>query len=311
MAKGNMLLGYSRGSVGDVTFYRSGGSQRSRARNRNPNNPRTEKQQTQRSRFANAVKFYKQVTTNFFRFAYEDKKVNESDYNAFMRHNTLRSGFIGAAASKVSGFPALGAWEVTSGSLPTINCISSTSDLYVFDVAAASTSALTTIGALSTYLVTNFPSIYREGDIITVLVYVANSSVSGATLPTVDVDSGFQASAGYMQFTLDSASTVALNTIRVDVNGFEYYLSHATGEEGGLQVNFGGSEAPYFAQVAVIHSRDTAEGLLVSTQEMITDHVSDAFVSAALATSGTYYNSVIADWDAAANAVLQGSASVN
>lgn len=31
MAKGNMLLGMSRGSVGDVTFYRSGGSQRARA----------------------------------------------------------------------------------------------------------------------------------------------------------------------------------------------------------------------------------------------------------------------------------------
>lgn len=311
MAKGNMLLGYSRGSVGDVTFYRSGGSQRSRARNRNPNNPKTEKQQTQRSRFANAVKFYKQVTSNFFRFAYEDKKVNESDYNAFMRHNTLRSGFIGAQASKVANFPALGAWEVTSGSLPTINGSASSSDLFVFDVAAASTSALTTIGALSTYLVTNFPSIYREGDIITVLIYVANSSVSGATLPTIDVESGFVSSAGYMQFTLDSASTVALNTIRVDVMGFEYYLSHATGVEGGLQVNFGGSEAPYFTQVAMIHSRDTQEGLLVSTQEMVADHASDAFVSAALSTSGTYYNSVIADWDAAANAVLQGSASVN
>lgn len=311
MAKGNMLLGYSRGSVGDVTFYRSGGSQRSRARNRNPNNPRTEKQQTQRSRFANAVKFYKQVTTNFFRFAYEDKKVNESDYNAFMRHNTLRSGFIGAQASKVSGFPALGAWEVTSGSLPTINGSSTSQDLFVFDVAADSSSAFTTIGALSTYLVTNYPSIYREGDIITVLVYVANSSVSGATLPTVDVESGFQASAGYMQFTLDSSSTVLLNTIKVDVMGFNYYLSHSSGEGGGLHVNEGGDESPYFVQVAVIHSRDTAEGLLVSTQEMIAAPAGDAIVNSALATSGTYYNSVIADWDAAANAVLQGSASVN
>lgn len=48
MAKGNMLLGMSRGSVGDVTFYRSGGSQRARARNRKPANPMTVRQQTQR-----------------------------------------------------------------------------------------------------------------------------------------------------------------------------------------------------------------------------------------------------------------------
>lgn len=311
MAKGNMLLGYSKGSVGDVTFYRSGGSQRSRARNRNPNNPRTEKQQTQRSRFANAVKFHKQVTSNFFRFAYEDKKVNESDYNAFMRHNAKRSGFIGAQASKVANFPALGAWEVTSGSLPTINGSSTSSDLFIFDVAAESQTAFTTIGALSTYLVTNFPSIYREGDIITILIYVANSDTAGVTLPTIDVESGFQASAGFMQFTLDSASTAQLNTVRVSVMGFDYYISHGTGAEGGLQVNFGGDESPYFAQVAMIHSRDTAEGLLVSTQEMISDPTGEALVSAALATSGTYYNSVIADWEAAANAVLQGSASVN
>ena len=121
MAKGNMLLGMSRGSVGDVTFYRSGGSQRARARNRKPANPMTVRQQTQRSKFANAVKFYKQVTSNFFRFAYEDKKVNESDYNAFMRHNVGNSGYIGAQASKIATWPALGQWEITNGSLPSID----------------------------------------------------------------------------------------------------------------------------------------------------------------------------------------------
>ena len=41
MAKGNMLMGYSRGSVGDVTFARIKGQQIARARNRNPKNPKT------------------------------------------------------------------------------------------------------------------------------------------------------------------------------------------------------------------------------------------------------------------------------
>ena len=48
MASGNFLLGYGRRSIGDVTFYRSGGMQRARARNRNPRNPRSEKQAIQR-----------------------------------------------------------------------------------------------------------------------------------------------------------------------------------------------------------------------------------------------------------------------
>lgn len=311
MAKGNMLLGYSKGSVGDVTFYRSGGSQRSRARNRNPNNPRTEKQQTQRSRFANAVKFHKQVTSNFFRFAYEDKKVNESDYNAFMRHNAKRSGFIGAQASKVANWPALGFWEVTSGSLPTINKVLATSEDYVYDVASEASEALTTIGALSTYLISNDSS-YRDGDIITALLYVVDDgSESSFALPTIDTDNKFIVGIAVMQFTLDSASTKTLASITSSPAGFEYAFAHSVGADGGLKVTFTGSDAPDFCQVALIHSRQTDNGLLVSTQEMIAANKTDGIVSAALATSGTYYNSVIADWDAAANAVLQGSASVN
>ncbi len=311
MAKGNMLLGYSRGSVGDVTFYRSGGSQRSRARNRNPNNPKTEKQQTQRSRFANAVKFYKQVTSNFFRFAYEDKKVNESDYNAFMRHNTLRSGFIGMQASKIANWPALGFWEVTNGSLPTLNNVLSTSDDYVFDVASSAPSALTTIGALSTYLISN-DSNFREGDIITALLYVVDDGLETSfALPTIDTDKKFNVGIAVMQFTLDSASTKTLASITSSPAGFAYAFAHTTGAEGGLKVTFTGSEAPDFCQVALIHSRQTDNGLLVSTQEMIASNDTDGIISSAMSESGAYYSAVIADWNASPEAVLQGAVSAN
>lgn len=305
MAKGNMLLGYSRGSVGDVTFYRSGGSQRSRARNRNPNNPKTEKQQKQRSRFANAVKFYKQATTNFFRFAYEDKKVNESDYNAFMRHNTLRSGFIGAAASKIANWPAFGAWEVTSGSLPTIERVTSISGAYVFDLGDSATDdereAVTTIGDLSTLLIEKGNGIWRSGDIITVFGY-AVSPIAG--LPTVDtVNNSPVAASGYLQFILDTSDTRLYSSLSSGLfNGVE--LKFQTYDTDGLTVHISGSTNTYFTQVAIIHSRNTADGLLVSTQEMVA--LSETLVDAALAESGTYYNSVIADWDASAKAILQG-----
>lgn len=299
MAKGNMLLGYSKGSVGDVTFYRSGGSQRARARNRNPNNPKTEKQQKQRSRFANAVKFYKQATTNFFRFAYEDKKVNESDYNAFMRHNTLRSGFIGAAASKIANWPAFGAWEVTSGSLPSINVSFNTANDFDTDFASGNSSISTSsVAALSTYVINNF-SEYREGDIITVLIY--NVGVSTG-LPTVDVSTNHTANCGYMQFTLDTSDTTLLSAISVVVGGVKYSFDW---DADGLHIVLVDGTAAGFMQVAMIHSRNTADGLLVSTQEMVASD--EELVNSALATSGTYYNSVIADWDASANAILQGN----
>lgn len=48
MAKGNLLLGMGRGSIGDVTLYRANGQQCSRARNRVVKNPRSAGQQIQR-----------------------------------------------------------------------------------------------------------------------------------------------------------------------------------------------------------------------------------------------------------------------
>lgn len=58
MARGNLFLGMGRGSVGDVTFYRSHGQQLSRARNRKPRNPKTQGQLYQRAIMATIVKAY-------------------------------------------------------------------------------------------------------------------------------------------------------------------------------------------------------------------------------------------------------------
>ena len=307
MAKGNMLLGMSRGSVGDVTFYRSGGSQRARARNRKPANPMTVRQQTQRAKFANAVKFHKQVTSNFFRFAYEDKKVNESDYNAFMRHNVGNSGFIGARASKIASWPALGLWEVTNGSLPEIDVTASGTSSH-FAAGLVRTAGITTVGALSTALIA-LGDTWREGDILTVLLYRATAA---ATLPTVDTDTEHVASSAYLQIILDSTDTSALDSITADIGGVEFVME--VDETDGLTVT--GTDSSFttawtndLLQCAVIHSRNTAAGLLVSTQTMVANK--PQVITDALAESGTYYNSVLADWDAAAEAVLQGGAAAN
>lgn len=307
MAKGNMLLGMSRGSVGDVTFYRSGGSQRARARNRKPANPMTVRQQTQRAKFANAVKFHKQVTSNFFRFAYEDKKANESDYNAFMRHNVGNSGFIGAMASKISSWPALGMWEVTAGSLPEITVSVSGSNKF-FTTGLGVTGNITTVGALSAALIAQGDT-WRDGDIFTVLLYRATGA---ASLPTVDTETAHAASAGYLQFIVNSADNTALDTITAFVGDVEFGIK--VDEVDGFQVS--GADSSFsnawdndLLQCAVIHSRNTASGLLVSTQSMVANK--PQVITDALTEGGTYYNAVLADWDAAAEAVLQGGGAAN
>lgn len=58
MAKGNMLLGYARGKVGDLVFTRVNGEQVSRPRNRHPYNPRTNKQLVQRAIMATVLSAY-------------------------------------------------------------------------------------------------------------------------------------------------------------------------------------------------------------------------------------------------------------
>lgn len=307
MAKGNMLLGMSRGSVGDVTFYRSGGSQRARARNRKPANPMTVRQQTQRAKFANAVKFHKQVTSNFFRFAYEDKKVNESDYNAFMRHNVGNSGFIGAMASKISSWPALGQWEVTSGSLPEIDVTADAAN-NLFGAALGIDGDLTTVGALSTALIAKGDT-WREGDILTVLLYRATAA---STLPSVDTETEHTASSSYLQIVINSSDTTALDSLVGNLGGISYFMS--VDEVEGFQVS--SNDAAWktamsndVLQCAVIHSRNTAGGLLVSTQSMVA--TKPQVITDALTEGGTYYNAVLADWDAAAEAVLQGGGAAN
>ena len=307
MAKGNMLLGMSRGSVGDVTFYRSGGSQRARARNRKPANPMTVRQQTQRSKFANAVKFYKQVTSNFFRFAYEDKKVNESDYNAFMRHNVGNSGFIGAMASKISSWPALGMWEVTSGSLPEID-VTANEEGSLFSVDLGVKGNITTVGALSSALIA-LGDTWREGDILTLLLYRATSASS---LPTVDTETVHTASSSYLQIVLNSSDTTLLSSLVGNIGGIGYKMSVDVADGFTVDGAAAGWETAWnndLFQCAVIHSRNTASGLLVSTQSMVANK--PQVITDALTEGGTYYNAVLADWDAAAEAVLQGGGAAN
>lgn len=69
MAKDNLFLGFGRGSVGDVVFYRQGGHQVARARNRSPKNPKTALQLLQRvvlKTTSGAYSFMQEITNHSF-----------------------------------------------------------------------------------------------------------------------------------------------------------------------------------------------------------------------------------------------------
>ena len=289
MSQGNMLLGYARGSVGDVTFYRSGGSQRARARNRKPNNPRSSSQMTQRAKFASAVKFYKRAVSNFFRFAYQDKKGNESDYNAFMRHNIQGAPLISKTAFDKQGYPALGNWVLSYGELQPLNYIAGELGS-VIEIPGTWTAAPSTLGELSQGLINS--GFYEQGDIITVPMI----DITGSPLPTAAPSGVYTTAWKTAQFRVDYNSTDSLNNLGLGT-------VTAAIASNMLTLTFAAHSA-----FAVIVSRNTSGGLKVSRSELIYD------AETGLALFNAYYDDnykaeVLQDWQTSLDAILQGSLS--
>lgn len=117
MSKGSLFFGRATGKLGQIVLSNVKGQQIARAWQPKVANPRTSVQQIQRAKFANAVKFYKRATQNLFKFAYEDKRKTESDYNAFMRHNVELSQVLNRISYDNLNYPALAEWVISVGSL--------------------------------------------------------------------------------------------------------------------------------------------------------------------------------------------------
>lgn len=306
MAKGNIILGYLRGSIGDITFFRAKGQQLSRARNRAPANPRTVGQMDQRAKMACAVKFFSQVGANFFKYAFEGKKETESYFNAFVKNNIYTGGYIGKQASSVYDFPALGNWQISSGSLPEITAVfPPPPDGVSFNVGTVSGTPVNTISAVSSALIGSDSSRWKEGDILTLLCYCATNY---ATLPTINTDLGNRAYTALWQIRLSTSNTDTLPSLEFPLLDMtlDCYL-----DEDGLtfEVSSGSGYTNNLFCFGLIHSRKTAKGLKVSSSTLVAPQAPD-LLSVVSLSSGSYYNAVIADWQASEEAILQGGLSV-
>lgn len=300
MAKGNMLLGMTRGSVGDVNFSVVKGQQVQKRRNREPANPRTIKQCYQRARFAAAVKFYTRGNRALFKFAFENKKQVESDYNAFMRENVKIAPAISKAAFDNYEYPVIAPFIVSKGSLQPIACsFNGTQAVADFGVPTSATS-VTTVGALTQALVASGQ--YYEGDIITLLFC---TSTFNGEVPGIEGIGEGNTRWNIKQFVLDSASTELL----ASVAGMTF-----TTVDGNVALTATDGTAPLdatYAAFTVIHSRNLAGGLKCSTQEIA---LNDAALLAYEQTQiDTYKEAVAASWKNAGavnltpDAILQGS----
>lgn len=306
MAKGNMFLGLASGKVADLVFYRSGGEQRTRTKV-TPANPRTRSQQTQRATFTNAIKFYKLCVAKFFKFAYENKRTNESDYNAFMRENVARSCMMSRTAYYTETYPALGEWLMSRGSLRTLNNVETDNTTApTFDTGASysdTPAAGITIAEISSALVAS--GRYQVGDIITLIEYASQQE----TLPTATPSDPYAAIYfNYWQFLVDPNNTATFASIFGDLNRFMTVKTTNNTLAFKFGVNAGSADEAWrldYQAVTIIHSRNTETGLKVSTQQLVVNPRYKTALQNAL-TDVNYQSAVLADWSANPGAILQG-----
>lgn len=86
MAKSGFWLRGSKGKLAGTVLYQSQGSTIQREIVK-PKNPQSDNQMRQRAAFAGASKFYQNAQQNRFVLAFQNKKGNQSEFNAFMQKN--------------------------------------------------------------------------------------------------------------------------------------------------------------------------------------------------------------------------------
>lgn len=129
MAKNNLFLGMAAGSVGDVTFYRRNGAQISRARNRNPKNPKSTGQATQRAFFAPVARFYAPLA-QVLETSYEGLSRSAS-YSKFLSDNVKAARTNGWYVPKGAPFWPL-PYTLSKGTLQPIAVERAGSDRFMF-----------------------------------------------------------------------------------------------------------------------------------------------------------------------------------
>lgn len=303
MAKGNMFIGNGSGKVGNLVVATRAGEQITRVYQPRVANPKSYQQMLQRAKFANAVKFYKKAVQNFFKFAFEDKKKAESDYNAFMRHNIMNSTLLIKGNVDDAYFPALGRWQMSSGSLPNAFNIKVTTNS-PFAFVNWSIKANATIGNISSELIGQG---FHTGDIITFVLITSPVTYLDFDLTNL-YDSGLkQPEWLIVQFAIDPNDTRAIsqaNYLGSRYDSLANYEGNSLFAEGG-SIQWRGKFNDGMAATCCIVTRNTGSGIMATNATLFGNAIFNKMISAAESTE--YENEVLVSWGAREGAILKGS----
>lgn len=299
MAKGITIFGTLNGTLGETVYYRSGGEQKQRIRIRKPKNPQTNKQLYQRARFAAAGMFYTHGRQSFFPYAFEDKRPNESNFNAFMRNNIALAYPVSKSVVDSVAYPIINDWIVSKGSLPKLQVERFSWDNGETDGVTftfpkyTSMSAITTMQELSRALIETGD--YENGDIITFLTILTDvrlSSTGYGIYPEISPTISEAAHWFIKQFNVNVADTTPLST---------YGLAARIEDNNTIRLGIVGANSSWWtnqlAAGTVIHSRVRGSRTMVSTQQLVLSATADTQLKTFLIGNyQQYVEEVIANW---------------
>lgn len=158
MSKGNPIINSMRGKLGAYVYYVAGGEMRQRSyRGRGEvSNPRTRAQQEQRSQLANLVAFYRSAK-ELMQKAFENKEVNQSDYNAFVSLNLNKTKVYLGKEEASQGACIVAPYIVAKGTLQPVEVTQQSDGNFAtnLQLGTLQISETTTVAQLSQALVAN------------------------------------------------------------------------------------------------------------------------------------------------------------
>ena len=298
MSKGSLFFGNASGKLGQVVLSTVKGQQIARAWQPKVANPKTSQQQLQRAKFANSVKFFKRAQQNLFKFAFEDKRKNESDYNAFMRHNVVSSAVLDRSVYDNFNYPAFADnWLLSYGSLGEINADNEQSSKEVVQLLdlplGTGEIANLTIASASKAFVDNYKAI--NGDYVTLVgVYSTAKSLTddAKTAPEWSI----------VQFMVDTTNTGKLveNLKKQDI-GAEGFFAKDGKEPANIIFSLSNVGCGW---LGIILSRVTDNGVKVSTSYLMPNYYAYEIYQNSLALP--YRQSALNSWGRSSEPILKG-----
>lgn len=298
MSKGSLFFGNASGKLGQVVLSTVKGQQIARAWQPKVANPKTSQQQLQRAKFANAVKFFKRAQQNLFKFAFEDKRKNESDYNAFMRHNVVSSAVIDRMMYDNFNYPAFANdWLLSYGSLGEISAENEQADKEVVQLLTLPLGtgevANLTIATASQALVSNLKAV--NGDFVTMVGIKSR-------VKTLTEDPVVAPEWHIMQFVVDTTNTgKLLEYLEKQDEEASTFFSKDGKEPANIIFDYSNDGCSW---LGIILSRVTTNGVKVSTSPLVPNYFAYEIYQKTLELP--YRQSALNSWGRSSEPILKG-----